>query len=172
MCRNIMCHIIYFLRAYKNPLSFSCLCDRKCQKNSKLWNAIWEILTINNCAYFLPNWKEVNVAVYISFRICSLLLLFCFNKHFEGGSFHIFLLLPPKKPPRRQRTGGGGGDVRFSVKLTKYFKTHSMVLLPSLWLQWVVLHSTMPRDMSLTGTSHSPRSTGPEIMILSWCYVV
>lgn len=110
-----------FLSVYKNLFSFSSLCDRKGQKNSKLWNAIWEILTINNCAYFPANWKEVNVAVYVSFRICRLLLLFCFNKHFEGGSFHIFFL-PSKKPPRRQRTVGKkkeGGE--FSVKLTIFF---------------------------------------------------
>lgn len=100
---SVSYHLLF--KASKNPFSFSCLCDKKCQKNSKLGNAIWEILTINNCAYFPPNWKEVNVAVYVSFRISSLLLLFCFNKHFEGQSFHIFFLFAPRKPPRRQRTG-------------------------------------------------------------------
>lgn len=160
----------------KTHFLFFCLCDSKCQKNSKFWNAIWEILTVNNCAYFLPNWNEVNIAVYISFRICSLLLLFCFNKHFEGGSCHIFLFLPPKKPPRRQRTGRKKRKKRKKsenfFEPTKYFKTWGMFLLPSFWLQWVFLHNAVPKDMSLTETSHSPRSAEPEMMKPYWWYIV
>lgn len=103
-CMDSVCAISFtFGDPIKTHFLFFCLCDSKCQKNSKFWNAIWEILTVNNCAYFLPNWNEVNIAVYISFRICSLLLLFCFNKHFEGGSCHIFLFLPPKKTSQKAK---------------------------------------------------------------------
>lgn len=116
---SYLCCIIYFLRACKNPFSFFCLCDKRCQKKSKFWNAIWEILTVNNCAYFPPNCKEVNVAVYISFRICSLLLLFDFNKHFEGGSCHIFLFLPPQKTSQKAKNWGEKKKVRTFVKPTK-----------------------------------------------------
>lgn len=71
------------------------------------------------------------------FHLESVVFCYCFVliNILREGPFTFFYYFPPKNLPGGKGRGGGGGDVRFSVKLTKYFKTHSMVLLPSLWLQ-------------------------------------